>query len=71
MPEGMRIAVTLRACNVTMSAMPSPRHDTLIKLFADRPQLAVEILRDFLGADLPATPLIRRETSTFNTRPSG
>ncbi|MEV1248833.1 hypothetical protein ACIBO2_50140 [Nonomuraea sp. NPDC050022] len=50
--------------------MPSPRHDTLIKLFADRPQLAVEILRDFLGADLPATPLIRRETSTFNPRPS-
>ncbi|MEV1239323.1 hypothetical protein [Nonomuraea sp. NPDC049750] len=50
--------------------MPSPRHDTLIKLFADRPQLAVEILRDFLGADLPATPLIRREASTFNTRPS-
>ncbi|MEV0352962.1 hypothetical protein AB0H88_45015 [Nonomuraea sp. NPDC050680] len=50
--------------------MPSPRHDTLIKLFADRPELAVEILRDFLGADLPATPLIRREASTFNTRPS-
>lgn len=53
-----------------MSFMPSPRHDTLVKLFADRPQLAVEILRDFLGVDLPATPLIRRETSTFNTRNS-
>ncbi|MCA2228724.1 hypothetical protein [Nonomuraea aurantiaca] len=30
----------------------------------------MEILRDFLGVDLPATPLIRREASTFNTRPS-
>ena len=47
-----------------------PRHDTLVKLFADRPQLAVEILRELLGVDLPATPLVRRETSTFNTRPS-
>ncbi|MEV6150420.1 hypothetical protein AB0L53_08770 [Nonomuraea sp. NPDC052129] len=52
-----------------MSCRPPP-HDTLIKLFTDRPQLAVEILRDFLGVDLPATPLIRREKTTFNTRPS-
>ncbi|WP_433510261.1 hypothetical protein ACQP2T_41185 [Nonomuraea sp. CA-143628] len=50
--------------------MPSPPHDALVNLFANRPQLAVEILRDYLGADLPVTPLIRRESSTFNTRPS-
>ncbi|WP_239319415.1 hypothetical protein [Planomonospora parontospora] len=50
--------------------MPSPRHDSLINLFRDRPQLAVEILRDLLGQELPATPLVRLENTTFNTRPS-
>lgn len=50
--------------------MPSPRHDTLVKLFADRPQLVTKILRDLLGADLPDTPLIRRENASFNTRNS-
>ncbi|MGP3957017.1 hypothetical protein ACTWPT_13530 [Nonomuraea sp. 3N208] len=50
--------------------MPSPRHDALIKMFTDRPQLAVEILRDLMGVQLPATPLIRVEDSTFNTRRS-
>lgn len=50
--------------------MPSPRHDALIELFRDRPQLAVEVLRDLLGCDLPVTPLIRLESTTFNTRPS-
>jgi hypothetical protein len=52
-----------------MSAMPSPRHDILLKLFAHRPRLAVEILRDFMGVDLPETSL-RLEKTTFNTRPS-
>ncbi|MGI5282660.1 hypothetical protein ACQEVF_04950 [Nonomuraea polychroma] len=50
--------------------MPSPRHDALIKMFTFRPQLAVEILRDLMGVQLPATPLIRVEDSTFNTRRS-
>ncbi|WP_344855493.1 hypothetical protein [Planomonospora alba] len=50
--------------------MPSPRHDALIRLFRGRPQLAVEILRDLLGQDLPTTPLVRLESTTFNTRPS-
>ncbi|MFD1545292.1 hypothetical protein [Nonomuraea guangzhouensis] len=27
-------------------------------------------MRDFLGVDLPATPLVRLEKATFNTRPS-
>ncbi|MFG1956520.1 hypothetical protein [Nonomuraea sp. NPDC049028] len=64
------MTITFRACTATMSDMPSPPHDTLVKLFTDRPQLAVEILRDFLGVDLPATPLVRLEKTTFNTRPS-
>ena len=51
--------------------MPSPRHDALIQLFKDRPELAVEILRDLMGVEMPATPLVRVEDSTFNTRPSG
>ncbi|MFI6712630.1 hypothetical protein ACIBF7_39745 [Nonomuraea sp. NPDC050478] len=51
--------------------MPSPRHDALIQLFKDRPELAVEILRDLKGVEIPTTPLIRVEDSTFNTRPSG
>ncbi|MEV0384293.1 hypothetical protein [Nonomuraea sp. NPDC050643] len=39
-------------------------------MFSDRPQLAVEILRDLMGVDLPATPLIQQEDRSFNTRPS-
>ncbi|WP_228010400.1 RpnC/YadD family protein [Nonomuraea phyllanthi] len=53
-----------------MSIMPSPRHDTLIKLFNDRPSLVVEILRDLMDVNLPDTPLVRIEKTTFNTRPS-
>ncbi|MEV4113564.1 hypothetical protein [Nonomuraea sp. NPDC049695] len=49
--------------------MSSPRHDALINMFADRPQLAVEILRDFMGVDLPDT-LLWVEKTTFNTRRS-
>ncbi|WP_246610518.1 hypothetical protein [Nonomuraea rhizosphaerae] len=50
--------------------MPSPRHDALIRLFTDRPQLAVEILRDLMGVNLPDTPLVGLEKNTFNTRRS-
>ncbi|MGN9842067.1 hypothetical protein ACTMTI_28470 [Nonomuraea sp. H19] len=50
--------------------MPSPRHDALIRMFTARPQLAVEILRDLMGVELPDTPLIQLEKGTFNTRPS-
>ncbi|MEW1846178.1 hypothetical protein AB0392_50190 [Nonomuraea angiospora] len=53
-----------------MSAMPSPRHDALIELFRESPQLAVDILRDVLKVELPATPVVRLESTTFNTRPS-
>ncbi|MEO3789297.1 hypothetical protein ABGB14_03750 [Nonomuraea sp. B10E15] len=50
--------------------MPSPRHDALVQMFTDRPQLVVEILRDQMGVNLPDTPLIQQEERTFNTRPS-
>ncbi|MFC4532875.1 hypothetical protein [Sphaerisporangium dianthi] len=50
--------------------MPSPRHDALVQIFKDRPQLAVEILRDLMGVELPATPLVQLESTTFNTRRS-
>ncbi|MEV4579650.1 hypothetical protein AB0K16_41040 [Nonomuraea jabiensis] len=53
-----------------MSAMPSPRHDALISLFRDSPRLAVDILRDVLEVELPVTPVVRLESTTFNTRPS-
>jgi hypothetical protein len=53
-----------------MSVMPSSQHDAIVRLFRDHPQLAVEILRDFMDVDLPATSLIRVESNTFNTRPS-
>ena len=53
-----------------MGAMPSPPHDALVQMFRDRPQFAVEILHDLMELDLPATPLVRVEQNTFNTRPS-
>ncbi|MDA0633296.1 hypothetical protein OUY22_07670 [Nonomuraea sp. MCN248] len=51
--------------------MPSPRHDALIQLVKDRPELAVEILRDLKGVEMPTTPLIRVADSAFNNLPSG
>ncbi|MFI7226962.1 hypothetical protein ACIBO5_27435 [Nonomuraea angiospora] len=39
-------------------------------MFNERPQLVVEVLRDLLGVELPATPLVRLEKTTFNTRRS-
>ncbi|WP_160330456.1 hypothetical protein [Sphaerimonospora mesophila] len=33
--------------------MPPPLHDTLNLMFRNRPQLAVEMLRDHLGVDVP------------------
>ncbi|MET8001036.1 hypothetical protein [Nonomuraea glycinis] len=50
--------------------MPSVPHDILVRLFRDRPQLAVEILHDLMEVNLPATPLVRVESNSFNTRPS-
>ncbi|MFI7128291.1 hypothetical protein ACIBQ1_21500 [Nonomuraea sp. NPDC050153] len=39
-------------------------------MFEHRPELAVEILRDLMGVELPDTPLVRLENTTFNTRRS-
>ncbi|GAA3642725.1 hypothetical protein GCM10022224_001340 [Nonomuraea antimicrobica] len=39
-------------------------------MFNDRPKLAVEILRNQMGVDLPDNLEVRRESNTFNTRPS-
>ncbi|MFI6480218.1 hypothetical protein ACIBH1_19940 [Nonomuraea sp. NPDC050663] len=50
--------------------MPTPQHDALRQLFLDRPELAIEVLRDLLAVELPETPLIRVESPTFNTRNS-
>jgi hypothetical protein len=33
--------------------MPSFSHDGLVRLFVNRPELAVELLRDVLGIDVP------------------
>jgi hypothetical protein len=50
--------------------MPSPRHDTLNLLFQDNPGLAVTVLRELMGFDLPAGAPVRKENRTFNDRPS-
>ncbi|MCW2911996.1 MAG: hypothetical protein JWN52_64, partial [Actinomycetia bacterium] len=50
--------------------MPSPRHDSLNRLFRDRPELAAEILCDLYGVDLPEQAGARVEPNDFNTRPS-
>jgi hypothetical protein len=50
--------------------MPSPRHDTINRLFRDRPVLAVEILREQMGVDVPAAAPVRLESNDFNDRPA-
>jgi hypothetical protein len=41
--------------------MPSPRHDAINRLFRERPELAVEILRELLGIDVPVGVPVRLE----------
>src|SRR4051812_21488877 len=50
--------------------MPSPRHDAINQLFRDRPELAVEVLRDLKGVEVPAAVPVRLESNDFNDRPS-
>ncbi|MGH3167132.1 MAG: hypothetical protein ACRDN0_14745 [Trebonia sp.] len=50
--------------------MPSPWHDAAGELFADNPQLAVEILRDLMGLDIAPGLPARLGPTVFNTRPS-
>jgi hypothetical protein len=50
--------------------MPSPWHDTIGDLVEERPQFAVEILRDLLGEDLAPGLPARLGPTVFNTRTS-
>ena len=50
--------------------MPSPLHDTLNLLFRNRPQFAVEMLRDRLGVDLPEGLPVQLANNALNDRPS-
>ena len=50
--------------------MPSPRHDTINRLFRERPELAVEVLRELVGVDVPLAGPVRLESNDFNDRPS-
>ncbi len=50
--------------------MPSPWHDTANELFKERPEFAVEILRDLMGIELPPGIPARLGQPVFNTRPS-
>jgi hypothetical protein len=50
--------------------MPSPWHDGVVQIFRDEPNLAVRILRDCAGADVPAGLTCRLESAAFNDRPS-
>ncbi|MGI5167274.1 hypothetical protein ACQEU3_23285 [Spirillospora sp. CA-253888] len=50
--------------------MPSPRHDFLVRLFKESPELAVEILRDLKGVPLPDGARVNLEANDFNDRPS-
>jgi hypothetical protein len=50
--------------------MPSPWHDAVTQLFRDEPRLALTILHDCTGLDLPAGMPARLASPTFNDRPS-
>jgi hypothetical protein len=50
--------------------MPSPRHDSINQLFRERPELAVEILRELMDVDVPVDVPVRLEGNDFNDRPS-
>jgi hypothetical protein len=50
--------------------MPSPWHDGVTQLFRDDPHLAVMLLRECAGLDLPSDLPARLESPSFNDRPS-
>ena len=50
--------------------MPSKWHDSASELFQVNPGLAGQILREFMGVDLPAELPLRLAPGTFNDRPS-
>jgi hypothetical protein len=50
--------------------MPSPWHDTAIKLFEEDPAFGVTLLRDILGIALQPGQRVLTDKTVFNTRPS-
>jgi hypothetical protein len=50
--------------------MPSKWHDSATELFQENPGLAGQILREFMGVDLPAELPLSLAPATFNDRPS-
>jgi hypothetical protein len=50
--------------------MPSPWHDTAIKLFEEDPAFGVTLLRDILGITLKPGQRVLTDKTVFNTRPS-
>ncbi len=50
--------------------MPSPQHDTLNLMFRNRPELAVEMLRDQLGVEVPDGLPVQLVGNELNDRPS-
>jgi hypothetical protein len=50
--------------------MPSPRHDAVNQLFRGRPELAVEVLQELMGANVPLAGPVCLESNDFNDRPS-
>jgi hypothetical protein len=50
--------------------MPSPWHDTAIKLFEEDPEFGVVLLRDILGIALKPGQRVLTDKTVINTRPS-
>jgi hypothetical protein len=50
--------------------MPSSRHDSLVRMFCDRPAAVGELLREFAHRDLPDGDLTLISTAALNDRPS-
>lgn len=50
--------------------MPSPRHDAINQMFRKCPEMAVEILREQMGIDMPVDGPVWLESNDFNDRPS-
>ncbi|GGM95280.1 hypothetical protein GCM10010106_50040 [Thermopolyspora flexuosa] len=55
---------------MTFGDMPSLLHDTINLIFRENPGLAVELLHDHLGADIPADQPVQVAPADLNDRPS-
>src|SRR5215475_311136 len=50
--------------------MPSSWHDAIVQIFSDEPRLALQVLGEWAGTDIPAGLPARLESPVFNDRPS-